>query len=129
MSVAGTMAVNCVELTNVVASVAGRAGGGFTAHLTVELFTKFVPVTVTLSPAGLHEGVVFDEVVDDETEVIVGGEMVKGIEEVDVVPSGFNRAMWAVSTDVEPARSIAGTAAFSWSGIAGIVLVAATAGI
>jgi hypothetical protein len=36
---AGTMAVNCVALTKVVASVDGSAGGGFTTQFTTEPLT------------------------------------------------------------------------------------------
>jgi hypothetical protein len=127
MSEAGTMAVSCVALTKVVANVDGRAGGGFTAHLTTEPLTKFVPVTVSVTFEGPHDGVVFDEVVDDDTEVTVGGEIVNGIFD-DVDPSGFNRTIWAVWTTAEPARSLAGTPALSWSGMGGVVIVPGTAG-
>jgi len=41
----GTMALTCVELTNVVARVDGTVGGGAVAHSITEPFTKFVPVT------------------------------------------------------------------------------------
>jgi len=53
----GTTAVSCVELTNVVASEDGSAGGGFTAHWTTELFRKFVPVTVIVTAEALQAGV------------------------------------------------------------------------
>jgi hypothetical protein len=69
---AGTMAVNCVELTKVVASVEGKAGGGFTTQFTTEPFTKFVPVTVSVTFEGLHDGVELPDVVDEDNEVIVG---------------------------------------------------------
>jgi hypothetical protein len=76
---AGTTAVSCVELTKVVVSAAGSAGGGFTAHSTTEPFTKFVPVTVRVTAEALHDGVEFDEVVDAETPEMMGGEIVNGI--------------------------------------------------
>jgi hypothetical protein len=65
---------------------------------TTEPFTKFVPFTVRVNPVGLHAGVVFDEVVEDETEVIVGGEIVNGIGGADMPPPGpgVNRTMWGV---------------------------------
>lgn len=55
-----------------VPKVDGRAGGGFTIQLTMELGTKFVPVTVSTTSETAHDGVVLLEVVDEEREVIVG---------------------------------------------------------
>src|SRR5665213_375623 len=72
MSPAGTIAVSCVELTNVVPKVDGREGGGFTIQLTIEPGTKFVPVTVSTTSDALQEGVEPLEVVDEDREVIVG---------------------------------------------------------
>jgi hypothetical protein len=72
MSPAGTMAVSCVELKNVVAKVDGRAGGGFTTQLTMEPGTKLVPVTVSITSEAPHDGVVLLEAVEDDKEVIVG---------------------------------------------------------
>lgn len=75
----GTMAVSCVELTNVVISAEGSAGAGFTAHSTIEPFTKFVPVTVSVAAEGLHDGVVLGELPEDEaTDVMVGATIIKG---------------------------------------------------
>jgi len=88
ISETGTVAVSCVELTNVVASTKGSAGGGLMTQSTAEPFTKFVPVTVRVNPEGLQEGVVFDEVVDDDKDVTVGGAMVNG-NEVEGVPPGL----------------------------------------
>jgi hypothetical protein len=68
----GRTAVSCVALTKVVANVDGRAGGGFTTHLTAEPLTKFVPVTVRVTFEVLHDGVVLFDVADEETEVTVG---------------------------------------------------------
>jgi len=76
---AGTMAVNFVELTKVVASVEGKAGGGFTTQFTTEPFTKFVPVTVRTTLDGLHDGVELPDVVDEDNEVIVGPVIVNEI--------------------------------------------------
>lgn len=73
------MAVSRVELTNVVLKVDGRAGGGFTTQLTVEPGTKFVPVTVSTTLEAPQDGVVLLEVVDEESEVIVGPVMVNVI--------------------------------------------------
>jgi hypothetical protein len=86
MSEAGTVAVSCVELTNFVASTDGSAGGGLLTQSTTELFTKFVPVTVRVTPEELHDGVVFDEVVEDDKDVMVGGIIVNGNEEEGVPP-------------------------------------------
>ena len=80
------VAVSCVELTNVVARTEGSAGGGLITQSTNEPFTKFVPVTVRVTTEGLHDGVVFDEVVEDDREVIVGGKIVNGNELEGVPP-------------------------------------------
>ena len=76
VSVAGIAAVSWVELTTVV----GRAEPfQYTVELftampfTVELFTKFAPFTVSVSPVALQYGVAACEVVDAEIEEMVGG--------------------------------------------------------
>ena len=69
--------MSCVGLTKVVANVDGRAGGGFTAHFTTEPFTKFVPVTVSVTLEELHDGVEPVDVAEEVTAVIVGPVMVK----------------------------------------------------
>jgi hypothetical protein len=68
------MAVSCVELTKVVL----RAEPFQSTTDVFAPFTKFAPFTVRMNPAGLHEGVVFDIVVEDDSEVIVGGRIVNG---------------------------------------------------
>ena len=66
VSVADITAVSCVALTKVV-------WRGEPFQFTTSPFgTKFVPFTVRVMPAGLHAGVVFDEVVDPESDVMVG---------------------------------------------------------
>lgn len=86
MSAAGIIAVSCVALTKVVASVeggtAGNGGGGLTTQFTTELLTKFVPFTVSVTLEGLHAGVELPDVVDDVTVVIVGPVI------VNVIPGG-----------------------------------------
>ena len=75
VSVAGIDAVSCVALTNVVARAAPfqYTVEALTAWpFTVELFTKFVPFTVSVIPDALQYGVEACEVVDAEIEVIVG---------------------------------------------------------
>jgi hypothetical protein len=80
ISKAGMVAVSCVELTNVVARAEPFQS-------TTEPLTKFVPFTVRLNPEGLHDGVVFIEVVEDDKEVMVGGTIVNWIPP-DVPPPG-----------------------------------------
>jgi len=74
ISEAGMMAVSCVELTYVVV----RAEPFQLMTDVFTPFTKFVPVTVRVNPVGLQDGVVFDEVVEVDKEVMVGGMIVKG---------------------------------------------------
>jgi hypothetical protein len=57
--------VSCVTLTKVV-------GRGDPFQLTTKPFTKFVPFTVNVRPETPQEGAVFVEVVDAESEVMVG---------------------------------------------------------
>ena len=80
ISEAGIVAVNCVALTNAVERTAPF-------QFTTEPFTKFVPVTVRVKPDGLHEGVLLVEVVDEDSEVIAGARIAKGIPP-DVPPPG-----------------------------------------
>ena len=68
----GMAAVSCVALTNAVPRAEPFQS-------TTEPFTKFVPFTVRVNPEGLHEGVVFDELVEDDKDVMVGGAMVNWI--------------------------------------------------
>jgi hypothetical protein len=66
VSVAEIAAVSCVALTKVV-------WRGEPFQFTTSPFgTKFVPFTVRMMPAGLQAGVVFEEVVDAESDVMVG---------------------------------------------------------
>jgi hypothetical protein len=103
----GMMAVSCVELTNVVA----RAEPFQLMTDVFTPFTKFVPFTVRINPVGLHEGVVFDEVVEDDKVVMVGGMIVKG-SSPEVPPPGpiVNTSTWAVP---RARKSEAGTVALS----------------
>jgi len=107
ISEAGMMSVNCVELTNVVlrADPFQLTTDAFTP------FTKFVPFTVRVNPVGLHEGVVFDGVVEDDKDVMVGGMTVNG-SAPDVPPPGpmVNTSTWAVPV---ARKSAAGTVALS----------------
>lgn len=128
----GTTAVNCVELTKVVARDEGGADGEVT-HSTTEPFTKFVPVTVRVMPKGLQDGVEFDEVVDEDTAVTVGSMI------ANVWPAGqgeggadgvmLNARMQALGVPLPvTSRSAAGTVAVNSVGVAGDVDVAAIAG-
>ena len=96
MSETGMVAVSCVELTNVVARAVVIAGVDPAAGMiqsTNEPFTKFVPATVSVTPEGLHDGVVFDEVVDDVKELMVGAEIANGIC-AEVPPPGLSVNTW-----------------------------------
>ena len=64
-----------VALTNVVAR-------GDPFQLTTETFTKFVPVTVSVGPASVHE-----DVEDPVADAIAGGEIVNALPP-DVPPPG-----------------------------------------
>lgn len=79
VSEAGTTAVSCVELTNVVASaeiIFAAGAGGTTIQFTIELLVKFAPVTVSVAGEVLHEGVEAAIEVDAETPEMLGGEIV-----------------------------------------------------
>jgi hypothetical protein len=104
ISAAEIEAVSCVALTKAVARAEPFQS-------TTEPFTKFVPVTVSVNPEGLHEGVVFDDVVEDDSEVIVGARIENEIP-LDVPPPG----PWVnASTVAVPAarKSVAGIVAVS----------------
>jgi hypothetical protein len=77
------MAVSCVELTKVVL----RAEPFQSTTDAFAPLTKFAPVTVRMNPVELHEGVVFDIVVEDDKEVMVGGRIENGIP-AEVPPPG-----------------------------------------
>ena len=92
ISETGIVAVSCVELTNVVARAVVIAGVDPAAGMiqsTTEPFTKFEPATVSVTPEELHDGVVFDEVVDDDRELMIGGAIANGIC-ADVPPPGLS---------------------------------------
>ena len=99
-------AVSCVGLTNVVARAEPF-------QFTSDAPTKFVPVTVRVKPEGLHDGVVFDEVVDADKDVIAGGTIMNERDVADAPPPGprLNRDTFAVWTVPAPTRSPAGTTA------------------
>jgi hypothetical protein len=101
-------AVSCVGLTNVVARVEPF-------QFTSDAFTKFVPVTVNVKPETLHDGVVFDEVVEADSDVMAGGTIVNGREAADAPPPGprLNAETFAVWTVPAPTRSAAGITALS----------------
>ena len=65
VSAADRVAVSCVALANVV-------GRGDPFQLTTKPFTKFVPFTVNVRPETPHDGAVFVDVVDAESEVMAG---------------------------------------------------------
>ena len=65
VSAAVIAAVSCVALTNVV-------GRGEPFQFTTSPLTKFVPLTVSVKPAALQNGVEGKDVVDAESEAMVG---------------------------------------------------------
>ena len=65
VSAAVIAAVSCVALTKVV-------GRGEPFQFATSPFTKFVPLTVSVKPAGLQNGVDGSDVVDAESEVMAG---------------------------------------------------------
>ncbi len=98
MRKAGTVAVSCVEETNVVASAVAF-------QFTVEVETKFVPFTVNVNcgpPAAAQVGL---------SELIVGTAVIVNVTAFDVAAQGFVTVIEAV-----PAVAIreAGTVAVSW---------------
>jgi peroxiredoxin len=79
VSEAGTTAVSCVEVTNVVAkaeTTLGAGSGGTTTQSTTELLVKFAPVTVIVTGEVPQDGVEAAIVVDAETAEMLGGEIV-----------------------------------------------------
>jgi len=100
-------------LTKVVASDDVTGGAAVVIQLTTDPFTKFAPFTVSVTPGGLHAGVVFDKFVDDDKEVTEGGAIVKPNFEEAGVP-GLISSMFVVPG---LARSTAGTVAISSVGL------------
>ena len=68
-----------------------------------------MPLTVRVTPGGLHAGVVFDEFVEDDKELMMGVAIVKSTREEAVVP-GLTSWTFVVPA---AARSEAGTVATS----------------
>jgi hypothetical protein len=105
VSVAEIAAVSCVALTKAV-----WRGEPF-QFTTSPLGTKFVPFTVSVMPAGLQAGVVFEDVVDPDSDVMVGRTIGNAIAfEVLALAAGLATATWTVST---VARLMAATVALS----------------
>jgi hypothetical protein len=104
----GIEAVSCVALTKAVAR-------GEPFQSTTEPFTKFVPVTVSVNPDGLHDGVVFDDVVEEVSDVIVGAKIENEIPLEAPPPGPWVKA----STVAVPAarKSVAGIVAVSCVGL------------
>ena len=113
VSVAEIAAVSCVALTNAV-----WRGEPF-QFTTSPLGTKLAPFTVRVIPAGLQDGVVFDDVVDPESDVMVGRAIGNEIAlERFALDAGLATATWTVSTEVKFA---AATVAVSWVGLTYVV--------
>lgn len=94
VSVAEIAAVSWVALTKAV-------WRGEPFQFTTSPFgTKFVPFTVRVMPAGLQAGVVFDEVVDPEREVMVGRTIGNWmVLDVFALDAGLATATFTVSTE------------------------------
>ena len=89
VSVAEIAAVSCVALTKVV-----WRGEPF-QFTTNPLGTKFVPFIVKVMPAGLQAGVVFDDVVDPDSDVMVGRTIGNEIAfDVFALAAGLATATW-----------------------------------
>ena len=94
VSVSEIAAVSCVALTKVVCR-----GEPFQST-TSPLGTKFVPFTVRVMPAGAQAGVIFDDVVDAESVVIVGSAIGNEMElEVFALDAGLATATLTVLTE------------------------------
>jgi len=128
----GTTAVNCVELTKVVARDEAGTDGEVT-HCTTEPFTKFAPVTVRVMTEGPQDGVVFVDVVEDETDATAGSRIanvwVAGQGEGGADGVMLNARMQALGVALPvTSRSAAGTVAVSCAEVAGDADVAGIAG-
>lgn len=102
----GMTAVSCVELTKVVASGNATAGGGLAAHSTIELFAKFVPVTVRETAEALQDGVEAPEVVEADREVTVGARIMNAILLEALLAPGVTTATFAVPIGVKSPAGI-----------------------
>jgi hypothetical protein len=80
VSAAVIAAVSCVALTKVV-------GRGEPFQLTTSPLTKLVPLTVSVKPAGLQNGVEGSDVVEAESDVMVGATIANEIA-LEVPPAG-----------------------------------------
>jgi hypothetical protein len=93
VSETGIVAVSCVELTNVVARavvIAGEDPDAGIIQSTTEPFTKFMPVTVRVAAEGLHDGVVFDVVEEDDDVLLIIGAAIENDVCVEVPPAGLS---------------------------------------
>jgi len=114
VSVAEIAAVSCVALTKVV-----WRGDPF-QFTTSPFGTKLVPFTVRVMPAGLQAGVLFADVVDAESDAMVGRTIGNEIAfEMFVLDAGLATATWTVPT---AAIFAAVTAALSWVGLMNVVV-------
>ena len=104
ISAAEIDAVSCVALTNVVAR-------SDPFQLTTDVFTKFEPVTVSVKPVMLHDGVEAPEVVDAESDVIDGAKIVN-VDAGEDPPPGPRVKTMTCAVPV-PTKSVAGTVALS----------------
>jgi hypothetical protein len=109
VSAGAIAAVSCVALTKVVAR-------GEPFQLTTSPFAKPVPFTVRVKPSGPQYGVLFNEVVEAEIEVMVARLIENEIaEDVFALDAGLATVTWTIPAD---AISAADTVALSWAGLA-----------
>jgi hypothetical protein len=94
-----------------------------------------MPVTVSVNPEALHDGVVFDELVDDDKAETVGGDIVNDWEEGQfatrigadgVTLNAVTHAGWATVPVIT--KSAAGTVAVNSVGFPGELPLGAAAG-
>jgi hypothetical protein len=118
VSAAVIAALSCVALRNVVAR-------GEPFQLTTSPFAKPVPVTVRVKPVELQNGVLFIEVVDADSAVMVGSAIGNDTAlDVFALDTGVATATCAVPTETRSAAGIAALSCAAFVCVAPIYVVA-----